>query len=125
MKNPDVVSITLADIQREGRNRLADRAVEQIGQLADLVAGKPEANYLIGSLRGLVELLRDANSDDFHIDLRGLANRLDLHAVELVELENYEGAKTAIECAEALIRRQCQIDASAFREPEVDRGSLG
>jgi len=116
---------TLAEINRESRDRLADKAKDRIAQLADMVAGKPEAAHLIGSLRTIVELLRHTNSDDVPIDLRGLATRFDLHAVELAEADDYEGAKLVVECAEAFARRQEQIDATAFREPAVDRGSLG
>ncbi|NKW17042.1 hypothetical protein GTA26_05335 [Rhodococcus hoagii] len=115
---------TLAEISRRNRDRLAAKAVERISQLADLVAGKSEASHIIGSLLGVVELLRDENSAEFRIDMRGLANRLDLHALELAAMDDYEGATLVIQCAEALHRRQQQIDESAFREPLVNRGSI-
>ncbi|MBM4522484.1 hypothetical protein GS462_21635 [Rhodococcus hoagii] len=115
---------TLAEISRQNRDRLAAKANERIGQLAELMVGKPEASHIIGSLLGVVELLRDENSANFRIDMRGLANRLDLHAIELVESDDYEGATLAIQCAEAIHRRHLQLDESDFREPSVDRGSI-
>ncbi|NKT24672.1 hypothetical protein GS905_23950 [Rhodococcus hoagii] len=114
----------LADINRQTRERLVEKAHDRVGQLADLLAHERMAASIIGSLRSLIELLRDTNSDDVPLDMCGMANRLDIHALELAAADDYEGAKLAIETAEALCRRQDQIDASAFREPHVDRGSI-
>ncbi|NKU91721.1 hypothetical protein [Prescottella equi] len=115
---------TLAEISRQTRDRLAVKANNRIGQLADLLAGTPEAAHIIGSLRSIVEMLRDTNSDDVQLGLRGMANLFDLHALELAAMDDYEGATLVIQCAEALHRRQQQIDESEFREPSVDRGSI-
>lgn len=115
---------TLADICRQTRDRLAAKANDRIGQLADLLAGTPEASHIVGSLRSLVEMLRDSNSDDAQLDLRGMANLFDLRAMELAAETEYRLATQVIECAEAFARRQRQIDESEFREPSVDRGSI-
>ncbi|NKV63706.1 hypothetical protein GS924_06730 [Rhodococcus hoagii] len=58
---------TLAEISRQTRDRLAVKANNRIGQLADLLAGTPEAAHIIGSLRSIVEMLRDTNSDDVQL----------------------------------------------------------
>lgn len=115
----------LADINRQTRDRLAGKAALHLDDLAEITssAGLPAAR-LIGALRSIVEQLRDTNADDVQLNLRGMATRFDIHAVELAESDDYEGAKLVIECAEAFARRQDQIDASAFREPRVDRGAI-
>lgn len=114
----------IADVSRQSRDRLAAKANERIDQLAELLSGNPAAPSLLGSLSGIVELLRDINSYDVSIDLRGMANLFDLHALELAGDDDYEGAKLVIECAEAFARRQQQIEADHFSAPQVDRGAI-
>lgn len=54
------------------------------------------------------------------------AKTLDEHALSLAEMDDYEGAKLAIEVAEAFERRQQQLDAKDFAamddsEPAINR----
>ncbi|MBM4592265.1 hypothetical protein LRM64_10185 [Prescottella equi] len=115
---------TLAEISRQTRDRLAEKAQAHLGRLGQLVAGQSGATNLVGSLGALIEMLRDTNSDDVQIGLGGMATLYDLRALEAAEEGDDAEAQLLVECAEAFARRQEQIDAAAFHEPRVERGSI-
>ncbi|NKV08560.1 hypothetical protein GS892_24945 [Rhodococcus hoagii] len=114
----------LADINRQTRDRLAEKAGRHIDDLVPFIVNEPAARHIVGSLRATLELLGDVNSDDVEFGLTAFANLFTLRATEYGLAEDYAQATEAVECAAAFARRQEQIDAAAFREPRVERGSI-
>lgn len=55
--------------------------------------------------------------------LADCANDLDRHALDLIEMDDYEGAKLAIETAMLLEQRQSQLDTRETNAAIVDRNT--
>lgn len=60
---------------------------------------------------GLAVVKRDVPQPSF----AEMATRLDRHAIDLAEKDDYEGARLVVETAEAFTRRQLQLEAGDFR----------
>lgn len=67
----------------------------------------------IDSLHALIDLLAAAPIVTDAPGMDEIMARLDVHAIDLAENDDYEGARTVIETAEAFGRRKAQIDDQA------------
>lgn len=103
MTTPDIT-----ETLRQHRNELAQKIHDQLDEIESAAAqGKTAVvSDAVDQLHALADLLADIVIEP---DLSSIATRLDHHAVELAEHDDYEGARLVIETAEAFGRRHAQL----------------
>ncbi|WP_418345237.1 hypothetical protein [Rhodococcus pyridinivorans] len=115
-EQPDTTDI--AETLRAHRDLLALSGHEQLDAIeAAASQGKcSDVHDAVDKLHTLLDILAGIVVEP---DFEGVTRRLDRHAIELAENDDYEGARLVVETAEAFGRRQMQLAYGAFRPRHV------
>lgn len=112
----------IADTLRAHRDLLALSGHEQLDAI-EAAASQGKCNDVHDAVDKLHTLLDILAGIVVEPDFEEATRRLDRHAIELAENDDYEGARLVVETAEAFGRRQMQLayDASRPRTAGVSR----
>lgn len=111
----------ITDTLRAHRDLLALSGHEQLDAIeAAASQGKcSDVHDAVDKLHTLLDILAGIVIEP---DFEEVTRRLDRHAIELAENDDYEGARLVVETAEAFGRRQMQLAYDVFR-PRAATGS--